>query len=239
MYKNFVKIFILFCFFTNIVKAETVKNIDIKGNLRVNSETIKMFSGVTIGEDLSSNDLNTILKNLYETNFFKDVQVNFNQSKLEIIVIENPIIQSIEIKGVKNKSLEKALLEKINLKKGSSFSKFKATSESKKIQNILRTSGFYLSSIETLIGNTDTYQHNLIKELLEKNKSIATKIKILGQLDFNMVKDYLNNSSLFLFASTCENLPFIVLEAISYGLPVITTDKSPMNQIVAGQNIFF
>ena len=54
-----------------------------------------------------------------------------------------------------------------------------------------------------------------------------------------MVKDYLNNSSLFLFASTCENLPFIVLEAISYGLPVITTDKSPMNQIVAGQNIFF
>jgi glycosyltransferase involved in cell wall biosynthesis len=91
----------------------------------------------------------------------------------------------------------------------------------------------------TLIGNTDTYQHNLIKELLEKNKSIATKIKILGQLDFNMVKDYLNNSSLFLFASTCENLPFIVLEAISYGLPVITTDKSPMNQIVAGQNIFF
>ena len=42
-----------------------------------------------------------------------------------------------------------------------------------------------------------------------------------------------------MFASTCENLPFIVLEAISYGLPVITTDKMPMNQIVAGQNIFF
>lgn len=91
----------------------------------------------------------------------------------------------------------------------------------------------------TLIGNTDTYQHNLIIELLQKNKSIASKIKILGQLDFNKVKDYLNNSSLFLFASTCENLPFIVLEAISYGLPVITTDKMPMNQIVAGQNIFF
>ena len=66
-----------------------------------------MFSGVTIGEDLSTNDLNIILKNLYETNFFEDVQVNLNQSNLEIVVVENPIIQSIDIRGIKNKSLEK------------------------------------------------------------------------------------------------------------------------------------
>ncbi len=91
----------------------------------------------------------------------------------------------------------------------------------------------------TLIGKIDILQYNLIKELLEKNKSIASKVKIMGQLNYTMVKDYLNNSSLFLFASTCENLPFIILEAISFGLPVITTDKMPMNQIVSGQNILF
>ena len=51
--KNILIPIILLLFFTNIVKAEIVNNIDIKGNLRVNSETIKMFSGVTIGEDLS------------------------------------------------------------------------------------------------------------------------------------------------------------------------------------------
>ncbi len=188
MYKNFIRIFILLLFFTNIVKAEIVNNIDIKGNLRVNSETIKMFSGVTIGEDLSTNDLNIILKNLYETNFFEDVQVNLNQSNLEIIVVENPIIQSIEIRGIKNKSLEKALLEKINLKKGSSFNEFKVTSESKKIQNILRTSGFYLSSIETLIGNTDDNAVNLVFEIDLGEKAYIGEIVFLGDKKFKSRK---------------------------------------------------
>ncbi len=188
MYKNFIRIFILLLFFINIVKAEIVNNIDIKGNFRVNSETIIMFSGVTIGEDLSTNDLNTILKNLYETNFFEDVQVNLNQSNLEIVVVENPIIQSIDIRGIKNKSLEKALLEKINLKKGSSFNKFKVASESKKIQNILRTSGFYLSSIETLIGNTDDNAVNLVFEIDLGEKAYIGEIVFLGDKKFKSRK---------------------------------------------------
>ena len=57
------------CFLTNI------KKIEIDGNKRINNETIKMFSGVKIGKDLSKNDLNDALKNLYETNFFKDVNL--------------------------------------------------------------------------------------------------------------------------------------------------------------------
>ena len=162
MLKTFSKILFVGCFFVNIAKAEIINNIEIEGNLRVNTETIIMFSDVTIGQDLLNDDLNEILKKLYDTNFFEDVQVSLNNSKLKIIVTENPIIQSINIEGVKNKSLKKALFEKINLSKGSSFNNFKVSAESKKIQDILRKTGFYLSSIETLVAENNNNTVDLV-----------------------------------------------------------------------------
>ena len=70
------------------VKSEIVKNIEILGNERVSNETILMFSDVNIDDDLTENRINSILKSLYETNFFKDVSVSFNSSKLLITVME-------------------------------------------------------------------------------------------------------------------------------------------------------
>ena len=66
----------LFFNITNLY-SEVIKEIKISGNDRVNSETIKIFSGVSIGDNLTTEDLNDILKQLYETNFFKDVNLKY------------------------------------------------------------------------------------------------------------------------------------------------------------------
>ena len=39
-----------------------------------------MFSGVSINDDLSDNDLNKILKNLYDSNFFELVSVKIENN---------------------------------------------------------------------------------------------------------------------------------------------------------------
>ena len=41
-----------------------------------NTETIKIFSGVKNNDNLSSDDLNEILKKLYETNFFENISLS-------------------------------------------------------------------------------------------------------------------------------------------------------------------
>ena len=48
-------------------KAEIVKQIII--NERVSNETIKIYGDVKTNQELKENDLNLILKNLYETEF--------------------------------------------------------------------------------------------------------------------------------------------------------------------------
>ena len=74
--------------------AEIVKKIQIEGNDRVSSDTIKLFSGVKLNDDLNTKELNQILKKLYDTNFFKDIALNLNENILFINVKENPIIEN-------------------------------------------------------------------------------------------------------------------------------------------------
>ena len=186
--KIFLKSIFLIVLFTNLATSTIIEKIEIDGNLRVNDETIKMFSGVKIGDDLSKNDLNNALKNLYDTNFFKDVELKIEDSILKILVNENPIIKSVKINGVKNKTLEKALFENITQKKGASFDKFKVNSDSERINNILRNSGFYLSSIDTLISETNDNMIDLVFEINLGKKAFIGEIVFLGDKKFKSRK---------------------------------------------------
>ena len=55
----------------NVAHSTVIEKIEIDGNVRVNNETIKMFSGVKIGEDLSKNQLNDALKSYMKLIFLK------------------------------------------------------------------------------------------------------------------------------------------------------------------------
>ena len=88
MFRSTLKITILFFFllisFNTFLKAEIVSKISIEGNNRISPETIKMFSGVSEKDDLSENDLNQVLKNLYDSNFFELVSVKLENNTLII-----------------------------------------------------------------------------------------------------------------------------------------------------------
>lgn len=91
----------------------------------------------------------------------------------------------------------------------------------------------------TLIGKIDKKQYNKINKLRSKNKSFSKRIKILGYKSSVETFEYYLKCSVFLFASTCENLPFILLEAMSLGIPILTTNKSPMSDIVSDKGVLF
>ena len=115
------------------VYAEKIEKIIVGGNERISTETVIIFADINLNEDLNENKLNLILKKLYKTNFFDDVKVNITNNILNILVSENPIIQSIEIKGIKAQKLKDPILESLNLKKNNSFNEFSAKKDHLKI----------------------------------------------------------------------------------------------------------
>ena len=74
----YIKIALIFFLFSFSAKAEIIKKIEINGNQRVSSETIKIFTEVEINKDLSLNNLNNVIKKIYSTNFFKNVYLIAN-----------------------------------------------------------------------------------------------------------------------------------------------------------------
>jgi len=151
IFKNLIGCFLIIFFaLTNISLAEVIKDIKVEGNKRVNVETIKIFGGISIGDDISTNDLNDILKKLYETNFFEKIDIDFQNSILNVRLIENPIIQNLIIRGIKNKDIKKEVLDLISFKEKSPFLESFIDRESNKIKNYIQEGGYYFSKIDIL-----------------------------------------------------------------------------------------
>ena len=76
-----------------------VSSVKIDGNNKISNETIKIYGNIQLDKNYSDIDLNRILNNLYETDFFEDVKISINDNILEIIVKEYPIINQLVIIG--------------------------------------------------------------------------------------------------------------------------------------------
>ena len=95
----------LIVFIFKVNSDELIKSIEVVGNDRISKETIIIFSEVKIDDEIELNETNNILKRLYETNFFRNVETSLINNKLTITVEENPIIQNITINGIKNDNI--------------------------------------------------------------------------------------------------------------------------------------
>ena len=74
MLKIFIKLLFFFFIATFNVKAAKVENINVVGNDRISKDTILMFSKIDLDKDIDNDVLNTILKNLYASNFFEIIE---------------------------------------------------------------------------------------------------------------------------------------------------------------------
>ena len=97
MKKILYLITILSLFFSSQLKAEVLKKLEIKGNSRISEETLKVYGEIQINKDYSTDDINAVIKKLYDTKFFSKISTNFANNILTIIVEENPIINTIII----------------------------------------------------------------------------------------------------------------------------------------------
>jgi len=183
MNKYFLFFFIFFAKVT-FVNAEIIKSIYVNGNERITDETVIIFSQTNIGDDLTINDLNKIVKDLYETDFFKNVSVNLKNNILKIEVSENNLVQSIEINGVKNKKLKQSLLDQLTLTENKSYIEEKSSDETLKLSNFLKRSGYYFSNVDLNIKQNNNNTVNLIYDITLNQKAVVENISFSGNKVF-------------------------------------------------------
>ena len=165
---------IIFLFYFSIVNAEIIKKIEIQGNDRIPDKTIVMFSKVKVNDDINQNDINNILKEIYETNYFNNVAVDFNNQILKITVDEFPIIQNLQYEGIKAQKIRDAILEDLSLRDRSSYNEILLKEDKKKIENNLKKLGYYFSNTEVFV---EELENNLVNVTYVVNLGEKAKIK--------------------------------------------------------------
>jgi len=178
--------FLILFFLTTYGFSEIIKKIEISGNDRISDETIILFISSDINDEINDIKLNNILKDLYKTNFFKDISVKFDNKVLSINVQENPIIESISFKGVKSSRILKIIEEETLIKQRSSYVESLIEKEKFKIINILTDLGYYNSSLNILV---DQSKNNLVSITYDIDLGKKSKIKKITFIGNKVFKD--------------------------------------------------
>ncbi len=171
-------VFSLFAFINS--KADIIKDIQIYGNERISKQTIILFSKAKLNDDINDNDLNIFLKSLYETNFFKEIRLEFRENILSIYVKEEPIIQSVIFRGIKASKFIDPIKKNIQLKDRSSYKESIFFEDKRKIEEIFRLMGYYFFEISSSIEDLGDNKINLIYDINLGDKAKISKISFTG-----------------------------------------------------------
>ncbi len=182
---NKILIFLFFALFNfKFAFAEIIKEVKIFGNERIPKETILMFADIKKNDSIDDIKANKILKDLYESNFFEDVSVKYENKILIISVKEFPIIEKIIIEGIKAKKFEEQIRQAFQFKPRASFNEYILNEEENLIKSILKSNGYYFSKVETYIENLDNNMVNIKYKVDLGNKAKIRKITFLGDKKF-------------------------------------------------------
>ena len=185
MSKIFIKIVIVFALFFSVVRAETLQKFEISGNQRISDQTIIIFSELEINQEITKSKLDKVIKKLYQTNFFRNINLSFENQTLFLKVEENPIIENLQISGIKKQSLVEFIKGKLQLAEMKSFDQELLSADINLIYNILKTNGYYFADItssKSLNDELNTIDLKIEVKLGEKAK--IKKIIFLGEKKF-------------------------------------------------------
>ena len=177
--------FIIFSFILTFSGyAKNYEQIIINGNERISNETILVFSEISADKSLDENSINKILKKLYGSGFFKDVLIKIENNNLIINVLENPIIQTVFIEGIKRKKTEESLYEILSLKNRSSYNTSLVKKDENVILKYLKNEGYYFSKITSSYQNLGDNKIDLLYEIDLGEKAKISKISFIGDKKF-------------------------------------------------------
>ena len=181
--RNFFYIFFCLLFLTSKnVNAETINKIEITGNDRISKETILVYGEIEKGKDYSQNDIDNILKKLYDTKFFSNISIDLAQGILKIEVSENPIINSIIIQGEPAEKYREKMLSVLSLKEKASYIKSDVNNDVQIIKSFYKSLGYYSPNVEARIKEVKEGSNllDLIFTIDRGKRDKITKVYFIG-----------------------------------------------------------
>lgn len=164
--------------------ARVVRSVTIRGNRRIEVETILSYMQLPTDRAITAEDLNGAVRRLFDTGLFRDVQVIPSVGKLVVEVVENPSINVIAFEG--NDFLDDESLEQIiRLRPRLPFTRSGAEADAQSIIEVYRRTGRYGAEVEPVIIERSENRVDLVFEIREGEITGIKSIDFVGNKLFS------------------------------------------------------
>lgn len=103
--------------------------------------------------------------------------------------------------------------------------------------NALRKAGWFVQL--DLVGPAYRPAMLRLRTAIDKYDPLETWVKYHGPIEYEKLHQIYSKADLGIFASSCENLPNILLETMSAGLPIACSNRGPMPEILKQAGLYF
>jgi len=164
--------------------AARFTRIDVSGNRRIESDTIRSIAGIRAGVRVEPAEINEALRNLYASGFFELVELRPEGGRLVIEVVENPTINRIAIEG--NRRLnDDALLPLLSLGPRRSYNLAAAEADALRIVEAYRAAGRFAAEVRPVIIEQADNRVDLVFEVFEGQVTEIQRISFVGNRKYS------------------------------------------------------
>lgn len=170
--------------FVSEAKSATISRVDVRGNKRIEAETVISYLSIEPGRSFSSVDIDDSLKSLFDTGLFSDVRITRSGRVLVVNVVENPIINRVSFEG--NKKVKDDILGNIvQSKPRAVFTRARVQNDTQRILEAYRRNGRYASYVEPKIIEKPQNRVDLVFEIEEGDKTKVSRVNFIGNQAFS------------------------------------------------------
>ena len=167
------------------VPAGVIRSISVRGNQRLEPETIRAYANLQPGQTYNAEILDTALKDLYATELFADVVITGAETgQIVVTVKENPVINRILLEGNKRLKDDKILPE-IKLKPREIFTRSKVRADVERIIELYKRQGRFGAQVEPKTVQLEQNRVDLVFEVYEGPVSKVRSINVIGNEAFS------------------------------------------------------
>lgn len=164
--------------------GETITTIEVEGNQRIERETVVTYMTVREGEAYDGAKVDDSLKRLFQTGLFADITIRFDDGRLIVTVVENPIINRVAYEGT-SAIKEEDLNNEVQLKPRTIYTRAKVQADVTRIIELYRRGGRFAATVEPKVIRLPQNRIDLVFEINEGPKTKIASISFLGNTAFS------------------------------------------------------
>lgn len=168
---------------TCCANATVVSRVDVVGNQRMDNESVRILSGVNVGDNINSETVNNIAKKLQSSGYFSSVNASLNGNVLKIQVEESPIINMVTVEGNDEISADD-LKKEIKTKERASYDKSVIGADVQRMLTLYQRKGFFGTKINPKKIELDNNRVNVVYEIKEGHPTYIESIDFKGNKKF-------------------------------------------------------